>query len=1848
MKKIALSLMSLFLCVLIFAQDRLVSPRQAADLALANAKSLWGDDLYPGDATPLYGPDDSIVAWLFDYSLGKPFPSRQGLMLSSAADLARNAWEAAFRKGEYAYMLVGAHRDLPVLIEFSRTLSPQIVYGEMIAQAASQAFPDAYELGRTYYMGPVDLWTCVTDGHSKRYINVEPRLKVLDEEAFRLHLASMQPYWERDNFDEDWASMLDNGRTLDRNTSYIPNLDKMPFYIWHEGCAPTSGAMLASWWDEVYNLANLDKYHMTKWDIVQDQYDHHVTDMNLSLHNHMDTDGEGSTSRDDICDGYENAFEARGYGCESDGRWAASWEPRELMENVRYEISENHLPLHTGIPNHAVACVGYSDSPDIFYVHDPNNPDIVGYNRGILEAIYWVHVYTDDPGDYGWVQLSSLNGGTEWGNNDGGETLNSGDVYEITWDGWLAGHLDVRLYYHAEGGANPDYWIPITMDTENDGLYEWLVPAIDCFYGDQTDHGRIKIELYDPALNRVIASDGSFGNFKIRPGGSLTELDNTPQPAMRNPDYFTASLYEEDTWYAISLFDEAVEGTHPWDIELYDNTQFAGDSELFSGEDRINFVVINNHQLAAHDYGIKVSNVHDQTIAFGELTPGGGIITPGTYNYNYNGLQFAYMHNLSLAAGNYFIETDVDNATSTLDLDIALYAPGGDGIFGYSEAMASSSNSDPGGTESFNVSITQPGIYGLCVSSGSIITSAYTLRVYSGGKWTGLENHNWHNPDNWLGNTVPTQADDVLIPDGCPNDPYIYAQSLAAVRSLTLAGNAALHVQTSNLSVYGNFQVLGTVHLENEVSTLEVTGNLTWEANSSLVANTGSNIVCYGSWTVKENAQIRQGAGTVIFVSDRNAHITNLAGNTSFFNLTINKQSSATLYYSGLSTQDLKITGQLSFQNGYMGSGSQRTIILQGQPVFINGGPRFDHGTFKLDGYQATLACPAGTWFHNLMIDTPGACALGSDLDIHGDLLITAGALYADDHHLFIKGSFYNEVTNGGFLKGTSTVTFDGGQQSECVNVEMHILELSNGTELHFDSGVSFCDSYIWTSGTLYIDGGTLNILDMAADGVYGNYTIHNGYLYITQDSQQRLDLRGILRIHGGLMRVSGGYGGMTIPWGGSCELSITGGILDFPNSGFLIQNSGYALTTNLSGGTIKLAGNLACTRDNFLPTGTTFQVNRSSSGTQTLYCVASSRFSNLVIDSGLRSDHSGLVTGMQNTPRAEVITLMSDINVYGDLIVSSGTLDLSGFTMQVGSDIDIHGNLVMDSGTDLLVAGASLYWFASATGTISTGEIRLSRWLSIDEGAVFQMNPNSDLRFVGEYPAFITNHASGTTFGDLYLDKDDAQEVTAVAGSLPFTISGNLYLAGDNYLVVDSCSVAVGGNANVSTEAGVNLLHTGNLEVQGNYYNYGFVYQYLGDISIGGDLHLNGSMTVGDNNAQIGGKAIFSNTSVLNIGSGIFRWEDATSPYSTTLNGTITIASGLLIAAHHSLVIGSSLNFSPGTGTISCAGFAVNMQSLFNPGSGTVRITAHPSGAPSQIGMVQYNGFNVLKIDSSSGAELNTHIVVVNGLVDVITGRLDTNGHTLKALSGVTVRRHGILEVDAWGTLQLAGGQSLIVQSGGVLQCLGEAGSEAEISAISGFIGYDILSGAFIAAREAIFRNMNIAGVQVQSGATVDPNNCFANCTFTDGANGTITNRSRFLLLNSSQDLTVMGAEFPQSLSSGYNVAKSVNSGSVYFLDAIGAFSGESYDADPYDRIHWGILPPVTDLSISLGTGGTAQLNWSYPLSPSWFNIYSSDSPDLTASPIYLVDTVEGTLTSYSEPAASGKRFYLITATQE
>ncbi|MEZ5195347.1 MAG: hypothetical protein R2764_02780 [Bacteroidales bacterium] len=82
----------------------------------------------------------------------------------------------------------------------------------------------------------------------------------------------------------------------------------------------------------------------------------------------------------------------------------------------------------------------------------------------------------------------------------------------------------------------------------------------------------------------------------------------------------------------------------------------------------------------------------------------------------------------------------------------------------------------------------------------------------------------------------------------------------------------------------------------------------------------------------------------------------------------------------------------------------------------------------------------------------------------------------------------------------------------------------------------------------------------------------------------------------------------------------------------------------------------------------------------------------------------------------------------------------------------------------------------------------------------------------------------------------------------------------------------------------------------------------------------------------------------------------------------------------------------------------------------------------------------------------------------------------------------------------------------------------------------------------------MSTEGVNILPGSTVNAVYSFNNCTFRNGQSG-----GRLMTINNNQTFNVNDAIFPMNATgSSYNVYKSVNSGTVNFIDATGAFAGE------------------------------------------------------------------------------------------
>ncbi|HMA61052.1 MAG TPA: CARDB domain-containing protein, partial [bacterium] len=79
-------------------------------------------------------------------------------------------------------------------------------------------------------------------------------------------------------------------------------------------------------------------------------------------------------------------------------------------------------------------------------------------------------------------------------------------------------------------------------------------------------------------------------------------------------------------------------------------------------------------------------------------------------------------------------------------------------------------------------------------------------------------------------------------------------------------------------------------------------------------------------------------------------------------------------------------------------------------------------------------------------------------------------------------------------------------------------------------------------------------------------------------------------------------------------------------------------------------------------------------------------------------------------------------------------------------------------------------------------------------------------------------------------------------------------------------------------------------------------------------------------------------------------------------------------------------------------------------------------------------------------------------------------------------------------------------------------------------------------------------------------------------------------------------------------------------------------------DTINWEPLPLISDLTISYNTTtGEVELNWTYPDSADYYNIYQDTNPNFTPGPGNFVGSILGN--SYAEIPPGDKCFYKVTA---
>jgi len=217
----------------------------------------------------------------------------------------------------------------------------------------------------------------------------------------------------------------------------------------------------------------------------------------------------------------------------------------------------------------------------------------------------------------------------------------------------------------------------------------------------------------------------------------------------------------------------------------------------------------------------------------------------------------------------------------------------------------------------------------------------------------------------------------------------------------------------------------------------------------------------------------------------------------------------------------------------------------------------------------------------------------------------------------------------------------------------------------------------------------------------------------------------------------------------------------------------------------------------------------------------------------------------------------------------------------------------------------------------------------------------------------------------------------------------------------------------------------------------------------------------------------------------------------------------------------------------------------------------------------------------------INNNFTVEEGLAEVNFGAVVECGNQLEIQAG------GWLAVNS-GTLEMHNLASVNALENSRLAFYGYPGALARVRSKNTGDTYTLTAHgpSMFEASYTIFEHLPVQGVYIDAGATINPAYAFANCEFRNGSPG-----GTLLTIENNQDLVIGNAIFPPNTwSGGSNVRKTMNQGSITFNYATGDFSGENFDDDPHNRIHWGPLKQLNLQVLLEGLyAGSGTMNQAY-----------------------------------------------------
>lgn len=763
--------------------------------------------------------------------------------------------------------------------------------------------------------------------------------------------------------------------------------------------------------------------------------------------------------------------------------------------------------------------------------------------------------------------------------------------------------------------------------------------------------------------------------------------------------------------------------------------------------------------------------------------------------------------------------------------------------------------------------------------------------------------------------------------------------------TLTIVAGNELDLGTLNLTVNGVLNLNGK--LDIHATTATVHGKPYLETTSNLTIDSGS-FVCDESTILPRTTYLKG-------ILSINTGTLNLVNHSLYVNAgSTNTMNSGMIYCDGINAQSAG-----TFQPG------GGTFVL---------GDLFGGGIFG-------LRVSNGNWLPNVNIDAGSqGYFLYTDLIIKGNLTLLSGSFDVQDsspavHNITLGGNWNHQ--GGTFNPRTGRVIFNGAGHQYVINDEtFNIVEVnkaSSALRVDDSSAVVYFAQYDWTAGAVDVIHGTLNILDLIDNGLFGNYyCTYPGVLNITNNDGY-VDLAGNVTINGGTINVYGGTTDSYWPFSASASLTMNNGILSFKNTGIRIQAPGaLSFSYSIDGGTISTTGSLSCYNSGFNPSSGTFKMlgtadvslDFSAGSLHTLY-MAKNSYSVMADPLG---EHAPMISdkegNIREVTRASTVQLLSNLSAYdvrfGHVSEYGGTLWLNGHEIETSEDFSVwNGRVKMDNALDRIVAHGDLYLGGNFfTAEITQGVLETYGNLSVGQGSTVVLPATVSIYLRSPGAAELIWHAANSQLGNLYLEGSGGATHYSLV-SYP-SVDPILNIAGN-------LGIAIGNTLTLAEDSSISL-------------------------AVAGNLVLNGSLMIDRMDVTLQGKPVFAATSNLSITDGSFTFYDSSIPRDTYMRGILNLTNSTLDAVNNALRFeATSTNNITGTSLIYCDGIYATGSGNFQPLGGTVIITENPAHSHYSLNVSNGNWLYNFAIGTDTGVILASNLII-KGFLQIESGNLDVS----------------------------------------------------------------------------------------------------------------------------------------------------------------------------------------------------------------------------------------------------------------